>query len=295
MTAPELALVLTSALLHAVWSASIKSSRDPLVFNLLQLATPVALLIALLPWIDFGEVPRAAWAWLAAASAAHGAYFYWMSRAYESGDLTLVYPIARSTPAFLPFIAVPLFGESITPLGALGIAIVVAGMWSVQASQGLHRAAFAGPAGRHAILTLAATVAYSLFDKGGMSALAEADWTSEIPRSLFYCVLISCTSAAIFAPLVIRQRGLREIASAASDEFWRATAASTVSLLGYALILKTLETASVSYVVAVRQSSVLFALLLGVLWLRERPGRIRVIGASATVVGVALIALADGA
>jgi drug/metabolite transporter (DMT)-like permease len=56
-------------------------------------------------------------------------------------------------------------------------------------------------------------------------------------------------------------------------------------------VLQALATAPASYVVAVRQASVLFALLLGVLRLRERPGRPRVLGALATVAGVALIAL----
>ena len=63
-----------------------------------------------------------------------------------------------------------------------------------------------------------------------------------------------------------------------------------MSYAGYALVLAALETAPVSYVVAVRQTSVLFALALGMLWLRETPGRPRVWGAVATVVGVALIA-----
>jgi drug/metabolite transporter (DMT)-like permease len=127
-----------------------------------------------------------------------------------------------------------------------------------------------------------------------MSSLAQTHWTSPIPRSLFYCLFIQCACTVVFAPLVIRKRGWRAIAGAGIGEFWRATAASAVSVLGYTLILKALETASVSYVVAVRQSSVLFALLLGVFWLRERPGRIRVIGAGTTVIGVALISLTGG-
>jgi drug/metabolite transporter (DMT)-like permease len=68
-------------------------------------------------------------------------------------------------------------------------------------------------------------------------------------------------------------------------------AALAASLLGYGLILEAYKTAPASYVVAVRQVSVLFALLFAVVWLRERPDRRRVIGAAATVVGVALISL----
>ena len=63
------------------------------------------------------------------------------------------------------------------------------------------------------------------------------------------------------------------------------------SFASYALILEALRTAPVSYVVAVRQTSVIFAVILAVGWLGERPSRIRVLGGLATVVGVALIAL----
>jgi len=127
----EFALVLASALLHAGWSASIKGSRDPLVFNLLQEVPVFVLAGAALPLVEWSEIPAPVWRWLAFTSVAHAYYFYWMSLAYEHGDLTLVYPIARSTPAFLPLLAVPLLGEPVSAGGALGIAVVVAGMWLV--------------------------------------------------------------------------------------------------------------------------------------------------------------------
>ncbi|MFQ5418274.1 MAG: EamA family transporter [Myxococcota bacterium] len=293
MTFADLALVLASALLHAVWSASIKNSRDPLIFNLHQLAPPLVLLVGTLPWIHLAEIPSGVWGWLVATSLAHGGYYYWMSRAYERGDLTLVYPITRSTPAFVPLVAVPLLGESISPLGGAGIAVVVFGMWLVQIGQGLRWSSLSTPAALPAYLTLAATVAYSLCDKGAMSALGASPWTSPVPRSLFYCLAISCSCGFVFAPLVLRQRSVRQIVSIGRDERMRATATSLASLVGYSLILLTLETAPVSYVVAARQTSVLFALMLGIVWLRERPGRLRLIGACVNVAGVALIALSD--
>jgi drug/metabolite transporter (DMT)-like permease len=288
----DLLLVLTSALLHAGWSAAIKHSRDPLAFNLLQLIAPAAALAALLPWLDLREIPAAAWMLLAAAGCAHGGYFYWMSRAYEHGDLSLVYPIARSTPAFLPLIAVPLLGEPISAAGALGIAIVVAGMWVVQVGEGVRWSAFTGLGVRFAYLTLAATIAYSLLDKSAMTVLAAGAWSSPVPRAAFYCLALNLACGLIFAPLVLRRRGAGAIAAAARREWGRATLAAVVSFAGYSLILRALETAPVSYVVAARQTSVLFAVLLGAIALGERPGRARILGAAATVLGVALIGLA---
>jgi drug/metabolite transporter (DMT)-like permease len=287
----ETALVLGSALLHAAWSAAIKGSRDPLVFNLLQKVGPGLLLAASLPLVHLGEVPGAVWKFFAATSVAHGLYFYWMSRALEQGDLTLVYPIARSTPAFLPFVAGAALDEELSTRGLLGIACVVLGLWLVQLGRGFAGSSFRTPAARFAYLTLAATVAYSLADKLAMQGLAAAAWTSPVPRPLFYCLLLYAGSAALYVPLTLWRVGPRAVARAARAQIAPATLAAAVSLVGYGLILKALETAPVSYVVAARQTSVIFALLLGVTWLGEQPGRTRVLGGIATCLGVALIAL----
>ena len=107
MSGIDLGIVLLSGLLHAIWSVAIKSSRDPLAFNILQAAIGLPIGIALLFMIDLSGVPQSLWLILGAAAVAHTLYMYWMSRAYQEADLSLVYPIARSTPAFLPFLAVP--------------------------------------------------------------------------------------------------------------------------------------------------------------------------------------------
>ncbi len=286
----ELALVFVSALLHASWSVSIKSSADPLCFNLLQSWLAPLMLAALVPFVDFAEIPSFTFRLLGVTGIVHALYLYWMSRAYEHGDLSLVYPIARSTPAFLPLLAVPLLGESLSVGGACGIAIVVAGIWLVHGAQRWRLSLLMQPAARFAFLTLATTVAYSLIDKSAMADLAAAPWSSPIPRAIVYGILLSTAHMLFFTPLVLRARGLSALRQTASREFAKGTVASLVSFGSYTLILKAMETAPVSYVVAVRQSSVLFAVALGVLLLGERPGRERLIGASATIVGVALIA-----
>jgi drug/metabolite transporter (DMT)-like permease len=291
VTAHELALVLASALLHAWWSFAIKGSRDPLAFNLLQLVAPFAILLALAPFVVWSEVPAPVWGLLAGTSLFHGLYFYWMTRAFEHGDLTLVYPIARSTPAFIPLAAAPLLGEQISPGAGLGIAIVVAGIWLVGAGGAVSRSALLSPAARYAFLTLAAGVGYSLVDKASMARLGAAPWSSPVPRAYLYAVLLGIAGTFVFAPLAwLRQRkGLLQ--RLRQGQLARASFASVVSYLGYALVLAAMQTAPVSYVVAGRQTSVLFALVMGVLWLGESPGRPRIWGAVATVAGVALIAL----
>ena len=287
----DLALVLASALLHALWSVSIKQSGDPLCFNLLQTWIASVGVAVAAPWIPWRAIPVEIWYLVVLTGITHALYLYWMSRAYEHGDLSLVYPIARSTPAFLPLVAVPVFGEVLHPIGALGIAVVVAGMWLVHLGPGFERQSLAGPATRYALLTLLATVAYSLLDKAAMARLAPAPWPGPVPPSITYGLLLQVAHAIAFAPLFFWSRDLAALRATARGQLARAAAAAAISFLGYWLILLAYETALASYVVAVRQSSVLFAVALSALWLRERPSRPRVLGAVATVVGVALIAV----
>jgi drug/metabolite transporter (DMT)-like permease len=287
----DLALVLASALLHAIWSVSIKQSGDPLCFNLLQTWISALFVGFAAPWIPWREIPVAVWGLLLLTGPTHAFYLYWMSRAYEHGDLSLVYPIARSTPAFLPLVAVPLFGEVLHPIGGLGVVVVVVGMWLVHLGPAFERQALSGLATRYALLTLLATVAYSLIDKAAMARFAAAVWSGPVPRAITYSLLLNTAHAVAFAPLFFLSRGGAALRAAAREQVPRAAAAALISFVGYTLILRAFETAIASYVVAVRQASVLFAVALGALWLRERPSRPRVLGAAATVVGVALIAL----
>jgi len=287
----ELAIVLLSAGLHAFWSVAIKGSGDSVVFNVLQCLASSGLALPVLFLVDLREVPAGMWPLLAATSVAHALYLWALSLALERADISAVYPIARSTPAFLPLVAVPLLGESISLAGAAGIATVVAGMWLVNVGGSLDWRAFTRPGIGFAYLTLAATVGYGIFDKAAMTQLETAAWTSPVPRPIFYFFMLYLGCSLLYVPLGLWQRGGRLVAIARSE--WRGVLfAVAIGLAGYGLILEALRTAPASYVVAVRQSSVLFVLALSVLRLGERPGRARALGAVLTVAGVALIAVA---
>jgi drug/metabolite transporter (DMT)-like permease len=283
--------VLLSALLHALWSAAIKSSRDPLAFGVLQQVATLPALALLVPGFRVGEVPPGVWTLVAATGVAHAGYLYWMCRAYERADLTVVYPIVRSTPALLPFLAVGWLGESVSPGGALGIAVTVAGVWLVHTRGELRLRALLAPGASYAYLALLATVAYSLLDKRAMSLLQAAPWSGPLPRSIVFFFLLSFSHAVFFAPLALQRIPRATWRALPAADWGRAAGAVAISLGSYGLILEAYRRAPASYVVAVRQVSVLFAVLVGALWLGERPGRARVLGALATVAGVALIAL----
>ena len=175
--------------------------------------------------------------------------------------------------------------------GALGIAVVVAGMWAVQADAGVVGwQRFRAPGAKYAWLTLLASIGYSLCDKAAMARLNAAPWHSPVPPAVFYYVLLSVAGAIVFVPLTLRRVPRMELADVARSEWRNALLAALVSFASYGLILQALRTAPVSYVVATRQISVLFAVAIGAFHLHERPSRLRLIGAAATVVGVAIVA-----
>lgn len=289
MAGLELAMVVASALLHAIWGVSIKGSRDPLAFNVAQGGVTVALGLLLIPWLGLDQLPPAAWWLLAATGGAHGAYWYGLSRALADSDLSLAYPIIRSTPAFLPFLAVPLLGEQLSLAGALGIAIVVAGIWTLRGSA--PSGVLARQSLQIAYFTLATTVAYSLLDKQVMALVSDEAWSAAVPRSLAVYYLISVAGLLGFLPLALPRLQPGALRRCFREEGGRVLGAAAIGVVGYGLILEVYRSAPASYVVAVRQLSVLFALALAVVFLRERPTRRRMLGALATVAGVMLIAL----
>jgi drug/metabolite transporter (DMT)-like permease len=204
--------------------------------------------------------------------------------------LTRVYPIIRSTPALLPLVAIPL-GEQVTPLGGLGIAVVVAGVWLVYGDSLSPRRLLA-PDLVYAWLTLGATVGYSLADKLAMAELHGSAWQSPLPKPLAWYALLVVGSLAVRLPLALRALGPGELAQAARGHRGRIVLSMLAGLAGYGLILHVLQTAPASYVVAVRQLSVLFAAAIAMRFLGERPSPARLAGAALTVAGVATIAVA---
>lgn len=289
MGGTEIAMVLASALLHAAWSVSIKGARDPLAFNFAQTVAQLGICMALLPFLSLRDVPAGAWWLLAGAGLAHGLYFWFLGRSFQTAELTLAYPIIRSTPAFLPLAAVPLLHERLSLPGAAGIAVVVGGIWAIQAEGGL-RGALRAPGIGYAWLTLGTGVAYSLADKSGVTALQAGGGAGALPPSLAWFCLTGFAMTAVFWPIAWRGIPRAALAHAVRREAGRAALTALASLAGYGLVLEAYRTAPVSYVVAVRQTSVLFTAGIAILLLGERPSGRRLFGAAATVAGVALIA-----
>lgn len=286
VTGSALALVVGAAVLHAAWNALTKRGRDQLVFLWCSVTVATLLLLPVGCWFLLRDgVPPAALPFVIATIALHAFYFWALGRAYGSGEYSLVYPIARGLGvAVVLLLAVPLFDERPSWLGATGVALVVVGIGA------LHLAPRANATARSrwrpgaetwwAVLTGLSIAAYSLVDKAGVLRL------HPVP----YIAMMGAGSVVLMIPSLIARRAAlrREIAVN-----WRTILiASTMNLTAYLLVLFAFRLSKVGYVVAARELSIVFSAFIGALWLGE--GRLgpRLGGAGVILAGVTCIALA---
>lgn len=284
MRTDALLLVLAAAAIHATWNALTKRAQDQLAFlwSSVSLATLVLLPAgwALLPPEG---VPGAAWPFLVATSVIHAVYFYVLGRAYGSGEFSLVYPIARGLGvALVPLAAFFLLDERPSPLGALGVLLVVAGIVGINmTSAGLTSARSLMSAGTGwALVTGLSIAAYSLVDKAGVARL------HPVP----YIAILGVGMSLLLVPTIVRRRVTlaREWQTS-----WRAIlVASTLNLTSYLLVLFAFRLSKAGYVVAAREISIVLSVVIGRLWFGERGLGARFAAASLVLAGVICVALA---
>jgi uncharacterized membrane protein len=142
-----------------------------------------------------------------------------------------------------------------------------------------------------AYVLLLISTGFSITDKRLMTELSALPWHSPLPRAVVAYFLPTIGAFAVILPYALWSLGAPKLAQVLRVRAGWIAGAGLATFASYALTLEALRTAQVSYVVAVRQCSVLFAVALAVWALRERPSRGRVLGALGTVTGVVVIAL----
>ena len=270
MRSPDLAsvMIVTSGAAHAVVNAILKSGRDKMSSRAL-IDGFSALLV--LPAAFFLPLPSGAWGWLAASWVTHVVYLFCLIRAFELGDMTVVYPIARGlAPALASVVAVSLFHEPITlPIG-IGIALVSTGVMTV---------GFGRHAQRRAILWAAATgvtiALYTVLDAQGVRAA---------PSALSYIVWTYLAIGGGIGGFFALRRGKLFIVAARSE--WKAgLAAGAMSIVTYGLALAAYRIGATPRLAALREVSIVFGVGIAVVFLREKLTRSRVLGIAAIAAG----------
>jgi drug/metabolite transporter (DMT)-like permease len=288
MTLLSLALLVLAAGLHALSNALIKSSRDKLAFTWWMLTATV---IIGLPLIFFvGQPPLIGWAIILVSGLIEALYFSTLTRAYSLGDLSQVYPVARgSAPLFVLLWALVFLGERPTPIGVGGILIVVIGLYLVNlpslADWRRPLLGFRSPAARWALMTGLLISIYSAIDKVGVR------YVDPLP---YLYLFLGVTWITLSAQWLNSDRRAALCAEVQIDRRRVLLTATAVAILGssaYALVLAALRLSPVSYVSPVRELSVVFGAWIGVQFLGEQGGRLRIFAALLVALGIIIIAL----
>lgn len=282
LTGGVVAAVLFGALLHAAWNALVKSSRDK------ALDTAVIHLVGSfigLPLLLFAGLPPAeSWPWIGASVLIHMAYYIALTGAYQHGDLGLTYPLMRGIgPLLVAVSAAFTLGEPLSPLAWAGVLGVCGGVLVL----GVSPLALQQPKAVGFALANAVVIAvYTVVDAMGARAAVQQGGSA-----LQYVALLFVLDGVPFALLVLRQRG-RVLAWHYTRARLPAASMGAVGSLGsYAIALWAMTRAPVATVAALRETSVLFAALLGSWFLKEPFTPRRAIGTCVIVGGVMALRL----
>jgi drug/metabolite transporter (DMT)-like permease len=277
-------MVLSAAVIHALWNALAKRSDDVLAY--LWAISLAALVIYAIPFVVLATREDFRWDWLRFALASgviHVGYFSLLALAYARSDLSFAYPIARGTGLTLvPILAVPIFGEHPTAIAWVGIALVAGGiLW-------LHRPILIAALNRGdvrslisipAFLTGITIAAYSLNDTAGVRRA----------NPIVYLYLVYAVNAILLTPYLLKAR---PVAVRGALRISKPLLIGGAGSFGtYMIVLAATRLAPVSYVVPMRETSIVIGAILGTRLLGESLGWTRIGACVLVVMGVMAIGI----
>jgi len=283
LTLLSVALILISALLHALWNLLAKRAHGGGVFTWLFSALTVLLWAPIVATYIVRWQPKLAWPgvlFILGSASLHVSYFLALQRGYRTGDLSVVYPLARGVGPLLTLIgAVLLLGERPTLPAITGAGLIIAGVFVIAGGEQMLRRRQMGAGVAYGLLTGLLIAAYTLWDKTAVSTLLVAPLLLEYGSSIGRTLILS--------PMAWRRR--REVGYEWRTHRWEAIGIAVLSSLAYILVLTALVTAPVSYIAPLREASILFGALLGAWLLREGQAQRRLLAAGVMVIGIVLL------
>jgi len=281
MTSPLVVvlLVLLAAVSHACWNALVKIGGDRLMSTAMIALLSGAVILPFLPFVTPPASPS--WPFVFGSVVIHFGYYYGLSRMYETGDFSLVYPLARGlSPLLVAILAALIGGEVLSGIQLLGVSLVSPGIASLMFGRGWprgdHRTSilFAG----FTCLTIAA---YSLCDGFGVR---------RTQSSLGYIVWLFAIDSIPFVIFAWTRR--KQLLVGYIRKHWRPwLARAAMSALAYGIVIWALGQSAMAGVVSLRETSVIFAAAIGALFMGESFGRWRIAAAVTVTVGNLLIHL----
>ena len=279
MSATVFLAVLAAAAMHAVWNALLKVRLDR--FASISLMS-FGMGIISVPFLPFVAVPSGVtWGWLLTSVALHTGYKYYLTRAYETGDLALAYPLARGTaPLITTLGGALLLAEMPGSLTLLGILLLSGGVF-LMSLRGRTLSGLGGRSVFYALLTSVFIAGYTLSDGSGArsaeTAISYALWLFLLEGiwSMIFCIFLR-------GPQVIRVM---------LPEWKIGLGGGLLSAIAYGIAMWAMTKAPIAAVAALRETSILFAMIISATFLGEKLSRARIVAALFIGCGVAALRL----
>ncbi|MBO0779073.1 MAG: EamA family transporter [Ktedonobacteraceae bacterium] len=281
MPLAALSIVLGAAVLHAVWNLLLKQAHNKQVFLMWATLTCVICLPSVL---FLTPVPEQVWPFIFFSALAEALYFILLTWAYNIGDFSLVYPIARGAAPVLLTLWIALFLKDAPSIFGLGgilllvIGLVVVGSGAFWQKLSVTRLSFAGIG--VALLTAVCISIYSAIDGAAM----------RVANPLTYTVWIFSLSALMAAPFITLRYGTQLAIAELRANWSRIIVVGLLMLVTYGAVLFAYSLGRVSYTGSIREVSIVFGALMGWRFLGEGFGLIRIIGAVLIFAGIIIIA-----
>jgi len=278
MSTMVVAVVLGSAVLHALWNALAHTAKDRLTaIALIALAAGLCSALAL----PFLPLPNAAvWPYIALSSVLEAIYSFGLVLAYRLGEFGRMYPIARGTsPLVVALVATFVIGQPLPEPAVVGVIVVCAGLLALALSDGLPTRGDL-PAMLAALGTGCAIASYTLVDgvavrKAG-TVLGYSCWIFLIQAVIVLCVVAAIRRSRLLPSLRVGTlRGL---------------GGGVISMTAYTLVLWAQTRGGLAEVATLRETSILIGAAIGAVVLKEGFGRLRVAASAGVVLGILLIA-----
>ncbi len=265
-------LALGAAVLHAGWNFVVKQADEDRYLSLWGQFFFAGLISMSIMSINGGP-PGQAWVWAAMSGTVHLPYCWYLARAYDGGDFSLVYPVARGGGALLAAIGgLAFLGDRISTLGIVAVVVIGTGLFLLAGR--VH-----GPPVVRALIVAATIGAYTLFDAKGIRQ-------SDSYRYVFASSTCTMASNTLFGLASGRTSRMVDIVRRRWRKLLVVGIAATIT---YAMVQLALRRAPVGYVTAIRESSVVLAAFLGWHTLGERAGARRLAASAVVVTGLILL------
>jgi len=265
-------LMIASGSIHAVVNAIVKGGKDKMASRAM---TDGSAAVILLPALLLVPLPHGAWTWLAATALVHALYLYALIRAYQVSDFSSAYPVLRGTaPLVTAGVTLGLLGDHVSTISIVGIALIGVSMFVLAIGRHLSRAGFGW-----AVLTGFTIAAYTVIDAAGVRAA---------PTPFSYIAWMFVTMGLVIVGLfAILTRGTL---FASMRQQWRPGAiAGVLSILTYGLALYALSIGPTAPLAALREAGLVTALIIAVVFLKERVTVARAMAVLGILAGAGLI------